>query len=62
LARATVQLFVPIDLLRKQTEEAVAVLGKSLESSEATTQVGVVDWRRCWALAGRRLQRRALAL
>ena len=54
LARGTVQLFVPIHLLRKRTEEAVAATAHvhclptvGFESSEATTQLGVVDGRRC---------------
>ena len=52
LARATVQLFVPIHLLRKRMEEAVAVPAHvhclptvGLEIIEATTQLGTSELR-----------------
>ena len=50
-ARDTVQLFSPTQLLRKRTEEAVAITAHvhclptvGLESSEANMQVSVVNW------------------
>ena len=55
LARETVPLCVPMHLLRKRMEEAVAATARvhcsptvGLEGSEATTQLGVGDGRRCW--------------